>query len=34
MSVSGYSVQLNTGIATDWYNIHTWIQIEKPDGAA
>jgi hypothetical protein len=32
--MSGYNVQVNTGIVIGQYNIHTWIQINKPDGTS
>ena len=32
--MSGYSVQVNTGIGSGQYNVHTWIQINKPDGSS
>ncbi len=30
--MSGYSVQVNVGVATGQYNVHTWLQINSPGG--
>ena len=32
--MSGYTVQVNVGIGTSQNNIHSWLQINKPDGTS
>lgn len=30
--MSGYAVEVHTGILTGEHNLHTWLNITKPDG--